>query len=127
MCPLLNASCTARENRRAPATPASAARRGPQRMATAGPTRPSRPISSTFTPPGTSLSGKPSSAVAAELAWISAPAIRSSPEDEVGWTSCSDGDAGPTITIFPRSVEAGTLPSWTREKETVSTVRGGPA
>ena len=29
MCPLLNASCTARANRRAPATPASAARSGP--------------------------------------------------------------------------------------------------
>ena len=83
-------------------------------------------MSRTLTPPGTSLRGKPSSAVAAELAWISAPGIRSSPEEEVGCTSCSEGATGPTTTILPRSRASGTLPSDQRSRTGTSHVRGGP-
>ena len=84
-------------------------------------------MSRTLTPPGTALRGKPSSAVAAELAWTSAPGIRSSPEEDVGWTSCSEGATGPTTTILPRSSLAGTFPSISRENGNVFTVRGPPA
>ena len=53
--------------------------------------------------------------------------MRSSPEEDVGWTSCSDGATGPTTTIFPRSSAGGTLPFTSRENDTVSTVLDGPA
>jgi hypothetical protein len=64
--------------------------------------------------------------VLSALAWISAPAMSSSPEVEVGCTSWSDGADGPITTILSLK-NPGAVLFWTAcENGTLLIVPGGP-
>ena len=96
-------------------------------MLATGASMPSSTIRSTSSHGGADSSGSPRRTVSSALAWISAPAISSSPPVvEVGWTSCRDGADGPITTSLSLNVPGGVFPSTTFENEMLLIVPGGP-
>ncbi len=82
-----------------------------RRSAAIGAARPTPTISRTLTHHGTSRSGKPSSAVRIDWAWISGPGISTLRVVEVLCWSCSDVAVPPTTTTLPRTA-AGSNVLW---------------
>ena len=82
-------------------------------------------MSTMFQPIERLRSGKPASAVAMALAWISGPDITA--PVGVAWMSWSDGAVAPMTTTLSLNTLGGTVPFRTREYEYAVTVPGEPA
>jgi hypothetical protein len=124
--PPLKASCVAAAKMAATTRAIAIEGMGEKRSPATGATIPSSTISATSSQRGACWSGSPRSTVSRAVAWISAPAISSSPDVEVGCTSWSEGADGPITTTLSLNIPRG-VRSWTAcENGMLLIVPGGP-